>query len=231
VDRADPGAQRPYPAVLREHHGLRLIDALQHVVRPRIPHLPGAGGSIIQQDRNGVGQILRCAAPVQKAAQLRQATTGMEGLEQGIDGQRPYMVAPPSLFTLPSAASASFLIHKGFQDIADHVQLAPTQLLALRPIDNDVPDMHGGRGSPSAAPHRRGLLRTLCIRHTSHHPASAAVVRHASRNRGKRQPMTVSFAATLAGWVAVKTTHGGSGTSRDRPSTATTARMRRSAPC
>lgn len=100
------------------------------------------------------------------------------------------MVAPPSLLAVSGAIGALFLIRKEFQYAADHVQLAPSQLLALCPVDDDVPDMNGGRGSPSAALWRRDRLRTICIRHTSHHLVDAPVVRRTRQTQGKASAPT-----------------------------------------
>jgi hypothetical protein len=48
------------------------------------------------------------------------------------------------------------------QDVAHHVQSAPSQLLALRPIDNDVPDTHRGR-----APHLPRTGEGACCAHSA----------------------------------------------------------------
>ncbi len=66
------------------------------------------------------------------------------------------MVTASSLLAISRAASGLFLIRKELQDLVDHIQLAPSQFLALRPVYNDRPDMNRWRGRPSAAT-RRGV--------------------------------------------------------------------------
>jgi hypothetical protein len=80
-----------------------------------------------------------------------------------------------------------FLIRKELQDVANHVQLAPREFLALRPIDNDVPDVDRRWGSPSTAFWRGRQLRMLRIRHNSHHFTSTTVVCHFRRIPGRRR--------------------------------------------
>ncbi|MBV9025829.1 MAG: hypothetical protein JO362_19015 [Streptomycetaceae bacterium] len=60
--------------------------------------------------------------------------------------------AAPSPLAVSGVAIGLLLIHKKLQDVTDHIQLAPLKLLALRPINNNEPDMNRRRRSPPATP-------------------------------------------------------------------------------
>lgn len=68
------------------------------------------------------------------------------------------MISP---FDVSGQVAGLFLIRKGLHDVADRIQLAPSQLLALRPVDDDVPDMGGWRRSPPTALLQNGRLNIL----------------------------------------------------------------------